>query len=194
MIIFRKIVGLFNKLYNFIMIKRQHVIYGNNFTINGKIKICSLGTVKVGENVRVNSGKNYNIIGGDIRTNWIVFEDASVTIGDNVGMSNSTIVAKKNVQIDNNVMIGGGCKIYDTDFHSIMYCERMQSPDPGVKSVPVVISEGAFIGANSIILKGVTIGKRSVIGADSVVVKNVPDDEIWAGNPAVFVRKINNTF
>ena len=49
-----------------------------------------------------------------------------------------------------------------------------------------------FIGANSIILKGVTIGERSIIGAGSVVTKNIPDDEIWAGNPAKFIRKINN--
>lgn len=55
---------------------------------------------------------------------------------------------------------------------------------------PVTIKENAFIGAHSTILKGVTIGKNSIIGACSVVTKNVPDNEIWAGNPAKFVKKI----
>ena len=53
-----------------------------------------------------------------------------------------------------------------------------------------MIKDHAFIGAHAIILKGVTIGEGSVIGAGSVVTKSVPDGEIWAGNPAVFIRKV----
>ena len=49
----------------------------------------------------------------------------------------------------------------------------------------------AFIGAHSIVLKGVTIGKHSVIGAGSVVTKNIPDNEVWAGNPARFIRRLD---
>ena len=48
-----------------------------------------------------------------------------------------------------------------------------------------------FIGTSCIIGKGVTIGENSVIAAGSVVVKNVPSNEIWGGNPAKFIRKIN---
>ncbi|MEI3417887.1 MAG: DapH/DapD/GlmU-related protein [Blautia sp.] len=55
---------------------------------------------------------------------------------------------------------------------------------------PVVIKNGVFIGANSIILKGVTIGEKAIIGAGSVVTRSIPDGEIWAGNPARFIRKI----
>lgn len=85
---------------------------------------------------------------------------------------------------------GGGVKLYDTDFHSISYEERIQKPDPGIKSKPILIKEGAFIGAHSIILKGVTVGRHSVIGAGSVVTKDIPDNEVWAGNPARFIRKL----
>ena len=84
----------------------------------------------------------------------------------------------------------GGVKLYDTDFHSIYYEERIQKPDPGIKSKPILIKEGAFIGAHSIILKGVTVGKHSVIGAGSVVTKDIPDNEVWAGNPAHFIKKL----
>lgn len=55
---------------------------------------------------------------------------------------------------------------------------------------PVVIKNGVFIGANSIILKGVTIGEKAIVGAGSVVTRSIPDGEIWAGNPAKFIRKI----
>lgn len=59
-----------------------------------------------------------------------------------------------------------------------------------MKTAPIKIKKGAFIGANSIILKGVEIGENSVIGAGSVVTQNVPDKEIWAGNPARFISYI----
>lgn len=105
-------------------------------------------------------------------------------------MSNSTIVSHEQVIIDDFVMLGGSCKIYDTDFHSLDFDNRMKKPDPDIKSKPVHIKQGAFIGAHSIILKGVTIGEKSIIGAGSVVTKSVPDGEIWAGNPAKFIRKV----
>lgn len=55
----------------------------------------------------------------------------------------------------------------------------------------MVINDNVFIGARCIILKGVTIGSKSIIGAGSVVTKNIPEGEIWAGNPAKFIKKYN---
>jgi acetyltransferase-like isoleucine patch superfamily enzyme len=77
------------------------------------------------------------------------------------------------------------------DFHPINHSERMAHPNSGYKSKPIVIRQGAFIGASTIILKGVEIGERSVVGAGSVVTRSIGPDELWAGNPAVFIRKIN---
>ena len=58
-----------------------------------------------------------------------------------------------------------------------------------VKS-PVIIEDNVFIGARSIILKGVTIGRNSIVGAGSVVTKSIPSNQIWGGNPAKFIRNI----
>ena len=54
----------------------------------------------------------------------------------------------------------------------------------------VSIEHDAFIGADCIVLKGVTIGACSIIGAGSVVTKSIPQGQIWAGNPAKFIRNI----
>lgn len=66
----------------------------------------------------------------------------------------------------------------------------MGTVDLGVKHATVVIKDGAFIGAHTIVLKGVTIGERSIVGAGSVVSRSIPDYEIWAGNPAKFIKKV----
>ena len=57
-------------------------------------------------------------------------------------------------------------------------------------SKPVKIGDNVWIGMNSCILPGVEIGNNSIIGSGSVVTKNIPENEIWVGNPAKFIRKL----
>lgn len=147
--------------------------------------------ISFGSNVQINSGLRFNPIGGDDMAIIYAQPGAVISIGNNCGISNSAIVARSSIILEDDVMIGGGCKIYDNDFHSIVYDNRMKSPDPDIRSKPVLIRKGAFIGAHTVILKGVTVGSHSVIGAGSVVTHDIPDNEIWAGNPAVFVKKID---
>ncbi len=56
----------------------------------------------------------------------------------------------------------------------------------------VTIGNGVFIGLNTLIVNAVSIGDNAVVGAGSVVTKDIPADEIWAGNPARFIRKREN--
>ena len=58
-------------------------------------------------------------------------------------------------------------------------------------SFPIVIEDGAWIGAGAIILPGITIGEYAVIGAGSVVTKDIPAYTIAAGNPCKLIRKID---
>lgn len=53
-----------------------------------------------------------------------------------------------------------------------------------------IVRKGATIGAGSTILPGIEIGENAMVGAGSVVTKNIPSGEVWAGNPAKFLRKI----
>lgn len=94
-----------------------------------------------------------------------------------------------NIKILNNVKIGGTC-IYTSDFHSLNAEIRRSKEDlQQRKTAPVTIGNDVFIGAHCIILKGVSIGDNSIIGAGSVVTKSIPSGEIWAGNPAHFIKK-----
>lgn len=117
-------------------------------------------------------------------------DDGKIVIGNRVGISNSSIVAVSLVQIGDDVLIGGDCRIYDNDFHPIDFESRVGNDRTKIKCEAVNIEKGAFIGAGTIILKGVTIGEKSVIGAGSVVTTSVPAGEIWAGNPARYIRRI----
>lgn len=184
-----KLMKPFNKLYNHIRIIKNHVKVGNNFIINGRIYVVGKH-ITIGNNVKINSGYKFNPIGGQERTMLVIKDNGKIKIGNNVGISNSTIVSHDEIIIEDNVMIGGSCKIYDTDFHSIQFNKRIDKCDNDIKTSPIIIKKNCFIGAHSIILKGVTIGEGSVIGAGSVITKDVPSNEVWAGNPAKYIRKV----
>lgn len=51
------------------------------------------------------------------------------------------------------------------------------------------IKRGAYIGCNTVVCKPVTIGENAIVGAGSIVTKDIPDGEVWAGNPARFIKK-----
>lgn len=185
-------IGFPNCIFNFLNFKIMHVKYEANVSINGRIEVHNTGKICIGERTSINSGIYYNPIGFDNKTILYTGVDGKITIGYNVGISNSAIVSMKEIIIGNNVKIGGGCKIYDTDFHSLDYRYRNNVIDDKkhANCIPIRIGDGVFLGAGVIVLKGVTIGANSVIGAGSVVTKSIPEDEIWAGNPARFIRKI----
>jgi len=114
---------------------------------------------------------------------------ATINIGKNVGISGCTISAATSITLGDRVLIGAGCLITDSDAHPILADERDDATK--IKSCAIVIEDDCFIGARSIILKGVRIGTGSVIGAGSVVTGDVPSGVIVAGNPARLVRKLN---
>ena len=98
--------------------------------------------------------------------------------------------------------IGEGV-IFDTNYQQDIFIEEGVRLTSGVKIVThfmnpntgsydrgkVHICKGAYLGMNTLVVKPVTIGERAIIGAGSVVTKDIPANEVWAGNPAKFIRK-----
>ena len=101
-------------------------------------------------------------------------------------------ICNHEIEIGNNVTIGGNTVIYDTDFHSLDASARNNKLEDkkNAKWGKVTLKNNVFIGAHTTILKGVTINENSIIGACSVIAKDIPANEIWAGNPAKFIKSI----
>lgn len=125
-------------------------------------------------------------------------ENASIAIGKRVFM-NGSLAAAEGISIGDDVLIAWGVTIMDHNSHSISFSHRSEDVINWrvgkkdwtyVKIKPVKIANKVWIGFNSIVLKGVTIGEGAVVGAGSVVTKDVPEWTVVAGNPARIIREI----
>ena len=120
-------------------------------------------------------------------------ENALIHIGEHCGLSGVTIMCAKKVILGRNVALGANVIIYDNDMHAINPYLRQYDNDNNIVAKEVVIDDHVWVGANSIILKGVHIGRGACIGAGSVVTKDVPPLTIYAGNPAKYIRDVEIT-
>lgn len=128
-------------------------------------------------------------------------ENSSISVGDRTFIGNNTnIISYENIVIGNDVLISWGCTIIDTNSHSIHWEERKndvidwynsKKDWTNVEINPIKICDKTWIGFNSIILKGITIGEGAVIGCGSVVTKDVEPYTVVAGNPAKFIKRID---
>lgn len=192
--IYTKIRLVFNFLYTWVLFYTNNIKF-KKFSTNGipYIIVAQGGICIIGDNFKMNNGLLGNPIGRPQPCVLFVDKGAILKIGKNVGISATAIIAHKNITIGNNVKIGGGVCIYDTDFHSLdANVRNNQELDFNSKNnLSVSIGDNVFIGAHTTILKGVTIHENAIIGACSVVTKNIPANEIWAGNPARFIKNNN---
>lgn len=133
--------------------------------------------------------------------------DGKINIGDRTFIGGGNFICINGIEIGNDVMFSWGCTVTDNNSHSVNWNERKNDVinwkkgiDENkigkykdwsfVKSKKVIVKDKAWIGFNTIILKGVTIGEGAIVGAGSVVTKDVPDWTIVAGNPATIIREI----
>ena len=127
----------------------------------------------------------------------VVLPDAKV--GENCNVCSHCFI-ENDVEIGNNVTVKCGVQLWNglrveddvfiganVSFTNDRYPRSKQYPAAFEKTV---IRKGASIGAGSVILCGIEIGEKAMIGAGSVVTKDVPAGELWVGNPARFVRKL----
>jgi acetyltransferase-like isoleucine patch superfamily enzyme len=170
----------------YVRLRAHGAVIGSGLRVRGPIRLhCHrTGTIRVGARCRIQSGFAGNAVGGGQRMAFWVGPGARLTIGDDAGLSNSTIVCLREVSIGDGVFLGGDSKVYDTDFHSLDADQRARRGNPGARTAPVAIGARAFVGGHSIVLKGASIGETAIVGAGSVVRGRIPAGELWTGNPA----------
>ena len=186
-----------NKIYFFL----NNIKYGKNFRVFNHLylKIHVGALVQIGNNCTIMSGAGLNPLSRNIKTCIYVGKKATLKLGNDVGISSSTLWVKESVSIGNSVAIGADCIIMDTDAHNLDWKIRCseETNEYGesvdmvtAASAPIVIEDNVLVGARCIILKGVTIGARSIIGSGSIVTKYIPSDCIAAGNPCKVIKSI----
>jgi acetyltransferase-like isoleucine patch superfamily enzyme len=190
--IINKIKKPFEYIITYFILYTNGVVF-STFRSRGlpRINIGLGGECIIGEKFTMNNHEMSNPIGRFNRCSFIVGNRGALNIGKNVGISSTAIVCHNKITIGDNVKIGGNVVIYDTDFHSLNAENRLKTEldNLNTKTAEVKIGDNVFIGAHTTILKGVTIGNNAIVGACSVVTKNVPANEIWAGNPSNLLRK-----
>lgn len=106
----------------------------------------------------------------------------SIIVGDKVFIGRGCeFNIRERITIGNGCLIASGCTFIDHDHGRDASSGGINADCPGA---PISLEDGAWIGANCTVLKGVRIGRNSVLGAGSVLTKSIPDREVWAGVPA----------
>lgn len=191
---------LFRNDKNDSSLKGEQISVGTNTNINVMRAITHT----------VNADKNIVSIGSDSFLTCNIFIEnniGKVKIGNRTYIGSSSIICAHKIVIGDDVLISWGCTIVDNNAHSLISTQRSNDVAMAkrnyenkethsnlnkdwsvVDSKPIIIKDKAWIGFNSIILKGVTIGEGAVVAAGSVVTKDVPDYAIVAGNPAMVIK------
>ncbi|HII08889.1 MAG TPA: galactoside O-acetyltransferase [Methanosphaera sp.] len=155
--------------------KMNELVFKLNHTLPGSEEYAKLLKELFGDNI----GKNSTITAP---FSGAAFDQ--IVMGDNVFInSNSLLMARGGITFEDDVMLAANVQVisnnHDVYDRQVLTCK------------PVLIKEGAWIGAGATILPGVCVGKYAVVGACAVVTKDVPDYAVVVGNPAKVVKELD---
>jgi acetyltransferase-like isoleucine patch superfamily enzyme len=152
---------------------------GSEIELAGPVIIKNAGTIDIGNQVIMDASWHKPIYLS------LASPEAKLTIENNAFINyGAEISLMKEVFIGAYSMISIDCLIYDTDWHSL------DGLDHDVPAEPTRIGRGVWLGARTIVLKGVTIGDNTVVAANSLVTKDLPDHVLAGGCPAKVIRPI----
>lgn len=180
-------------------LRQRGVRTGQNVRVFGRVHISKApgSVIEFADNVVLNS----NIRGNTLEARGPVIiktlsRAARISVGKDSGMTSVTLSSASSIVIGERVLLGAGVLITDSDHHVVEPEQGrarrflgLPKPRPGNC---VLIGDDVFIGARSIVLKGVNIGSGSVIGAGSVVASDIPASVIAAGNPCRVIRPLGS--
>lgn len=176
----------------------DHCYIGRGFFIRvgGKTEVQFSDHVRLEGNSIIYASNNWRIGNGSVIASGCAIharepgQDGEFTVGERTNIGNNTIIdLSDSVSIGNDVAIGPSCIIYT---HDHRYSQNKEIPWKGdAIRKPVVIEDGAWVGAGVTILSGVVIGRGAVVAAGAVVTKDVENHSIVGGVPAKFLT-VNN--
>lgn len=175
----------YNRVFLDVLITRLKLL------VNPQIKIGKNSTIKYSSEFKLTDGAKL-IIGNNctIKENsyfLLTKPNPYLQIGDYVGIGRNCYIAiKDHLEIGSYTRIGPNVTILDQD-HTYEKSDLIMNQHADIQKVK--IGKDVWIGANAIVLKGITIGDGAILGAGSVVTKNIPPYEIWAGVPAKFIKE-----
>lgn len=176
---------------NYQLSSKSGLSFGRECRFYGRpnIKINAHGSIVIGDDCTFISSNHVSALGVCHPVLLRADSHSRLIIGNSVGITGGSIYCSNRIEIGDGTQIGAGVMIMDTDFHHTDVSKnKSEVISASVYSSPTIVGRNVFIGARSIILKGVIIGDNSVIGAGSVVAKSVAQDSVVAGNPARLIR------
>jgi acetyltransferase-like isoleucine patch superfamily enzyme len=155
------------------------------------VEYCRIAPdVLLGANVKISAFVNLYgcTIGDNTKLGAFVEIQRGAAIGKNCKISSHTFICE-GVTVQDNVFIGHNVTFINDKYPKATGADGNLQTEEDWSVMPTLVENGASIGSSVTILCGVTIGAGALVGAGSVVTKDIPPGEIWAGNPARFVRK-----
>lgn len=157
------------------------------------IGIVKGAQITIGHNCTINSrNRGYHVAMYSPVKLFADYKGAVISIGNDSRIHGSCIHAYKSVSIGKGCLIAANTNIFDANGHPLSFenvSDRIFRHDTQNEAKPVAISDYVWIGCNSTILPGVTIGEGSIVAAGSVVTKNVPHHCVVGGNPAKVIQR-----
>lgn len=157
-----------------------------------RVTMYSHGRVCIGDDLHMVSSPRRAGITLFSRCSFTTFRGAEILIGDKVGLNGTVFTAKKRIVVGDGTMIAPNVIIVDSDFHAQWPPEGRFASSTADTDREVVIGKNVWIGMNTVILKGTTIGDNSIIGAMSLVSGAIPANVIAAGNPVRVIRRLGD--
>lgn len=154
---------------------------GRGVITNHKLKISGPGRVIISDEVNLWAFCEPNTL-------QTFSHDAEIRIGKKTRLNGATIQSRQLISVGNDCLLGS-TQLLDNDFHHLEPSRRRDKS--GIPTKPIYIADNVWLAGQSAVLKGVTVGKGSVVGFRAVVTKDVPENVVVAGNPAIVVKNLN---
>jgi serine acetyltransferase len=172
-------------------LRRQGVVFGPGLVLLGRPRVeCISGRIVLGERVTLRSHDwgYHTAMYHPTRLMVDASPHALIEVGDGTRINGASIHATNLVRIGRNCLIAANVMLLDSDGHGVSVADRGRH---NPVSEPIVLEDDVWIGANAIVLKGVTVGRGAVVAAGSVVTRDVAPMTLVGGNPAKVIKTLD---